>query len=438
LKKLTLQDAIIEAKKRGGKCLSNQYVNTTTPLLWQCSKGHIWKQQLTRIRNGGDWCPECGGTEKKDKAFCIEIAQSKEGKLLSSKYSNNKAKLLWECKKGHHFEMSLKQVQRGFWCTQCSGKYNFKSNEEIHNLLNKKRGRANLKKRKYKISEKIEVTCANGHTWSVSLYNLFENNSWCPQCNFFRGEEVCRAIFENLTEKKFPKKRPNWLKGKKGYPLELDGYCEDLKIAFEHQGRQHYQNQLSKFSNPEILERDKLKRKLCELKGVSLIEVPEIPKMLPLEHAINYVQESLGRLGIDTSNINLKDIDISTPTDESLLMIKNIAKSKGGKCLSRAYYGRHELLDFECRVGHKWKARPSDIKRGHWCAKCSKAGGKKKTIKDMQELAKQYGGECLSTTYVNSKHKLKWRCDKGHVWESRYDSFKNKRNWCPLCIKATG
>ena len=56
----------------------------------------------------------------------------------------------------------------------------------------------------------------------------------------------------------------------------------------------------------------------------------------------------------------------------------------------------------------------------------------------MQKIAKQYGGECLSTTYINSKHKLRWRCDKGHEWEARYDSFKTKKNWCSLCAQTTG
>ena len=69
MKKLTIQDATTEAKSRGGKCLSNKYIDTRTPLLWECSKGHVWKQKLSRIRNGGNWCPECGGTKKKDKVF---------------------------------------------------------------------------------------------------------------------------------------------------------------------------------------------------------------------------------------------------------------------------------------------------------------------------------------------------------------------------------
>ncbi|RHZ47262.1 hypothetical protein Glove_586g31 [Diversispora epigaea] len=38
---LTLKEACTIAKKNGGRCLSNQYTNNRTPLLWQCNKLHI-------------------------------------------------------------------------------------------------------------------------------------------------------------------------------------------------------------------------------------------------------------------------------------------------------------------------------------------------------------------------------------------------------------
>ena len=40
---------------------------------------------------------------------------------------------------------------------------------------------------------------------------------------------------------------------------------------------------------------------------------------------------------------------------------------------------------------------------------------KKLTIKDMQELAKARGGKCLSKKYVNGRVKLKWKCAEGHM-----------------------
>ena len=39
----------------------------------------------------------------------------------------------------------------------------------------------------------------------------------------------------------------------------------------------------------------------------------------------------------------------------------------------------------------------------------------KYTIQEMQEIADERGGECISTNYKNTKTKLKWKCAKGHT-----------------------
>ena len=58
---------------------------------------------------------------------------------------------------------------------------------------------------------------------------------------------------------------------------------------------------------------------------------------------------------------------------------------------------------------------------------------KKLTIEDMHTIAKERGGRCLSKTYVNVDTKLKWQCEKGHVWEAIPDCIKNRGQWCPYC-----
>ncbi len=54
------------------------------------------------------------------------------------------------------------------------------------------------------------------------------------------------------------------------------------------------------------------------------------------------------------------------------------------------------------------------------------------TIRDMQELASSRGGQCLSTEYVDTKTKLKWKCAFGHEWEATSRLLK-AGHWCPGC-----
>ena len=81
-------------------------------------------------------------------------------------------------------------------------------------------------------------------------------------------------IFENITGKAFPKKKSIFANNR----WELDGYNDELKIAFEQQGIQHYEY-LPHFHRDGIVdlqhqqERDESKRKQCIELGIRLIEV---------------------------------------------------------------------------------------------------------------------------------------------------------------------
>jgi len=110
--------------------------------------------------------------------------------------------------------------------------------------------------------------------------------------------------------------------------------------------------------------------------------------------------------------------------------MKVIAVIRGGKCLSKRYINNRTQLRWQCKRGHIWKATPTHIISGEWCPKCS--GNIKKTIKDMQILAKKMGGKCLSKRYVNNKTKLKWQCKKGHTWKAIPSNIV-RFHWCPRC-----
>ncbi|MEX2142942.1 MAG: zinc-ribbon domain-containing protein [Pirellulales bacterium] len=51
----------------------------------------------------------------------------------------------------------------------------------------------------------------------------------------------------------------------------------------------------------------------------------------------------------------------------------------------------------------------------------------------MHEIARHRGGHCLSKVYVNSKTPLEWKCGEGHTWEAAPANVKNQEQWCPHC-----
>ena len=113
-----------------------------------------------------------------------------------------------------------------------------------------------------------------------------------------------------------------------------------------------------------------------------------------------------------------------------IIELHEIAKCQGGKCLSDTYENSRTKLIWECSQGHRWEAASRNIKGGSWCHVCF--GNKKHTIDDMHDIAKKRGGKCLSSTYVNSKTKLIWECSQGHQWKAA--SRKIMRGiWCPAC-----
>lgn len=109
-----------------------------------------------------------------------------------------------------------------------------------------------------------------------------------------KGELLCRNYLETKFKLPFPKQRPQFLKNPvtKGALLELDCYNENLQLAVEYQGRQHYvftphfHKNYETFLNQKY--RDELKRILCSQNNVDLIEVPYY-----IEDIEDYLEEAL-------------------------------------------------------------------------------------------------------------------------------------------------
>lgn len=70
----------------------------------------------------------------------------------------------------------------------------------------------------------------------------------------------------------------------------------------------------------------------------------------------------------------LEDVADGDHTNRATILLKemrNLAKGKGGKCLSHKYYGNKSNLKFYCEKGHYFEESYFRVKRGFWCPQCS-------------------------------------------------------------------
>ena len=119
-----------------------------------------------------------------------------------------------------------------------------------------------------------------------------------------------------------------------------------------------------------------------------------------------------------------------TEEEARLRECHELAKAMGGLCLSISYANIRTLIRWRCSEGYEWDAQRGDVKSGHWCPHC--AGRAQHTIPELQAVAKEREGECLSMEYGNNKGTLRWRCSQGHEWECSANHIL-RGHWCPRC-----
>nr|QBK85886.1 MAG: uncharacterized protein LCMAC101_04810 [Marseillevirus LCMAC101] len=272
---LTIEVAQEEAKKRGGECLSDTYVNSRTKLIWRCSKGHEWNGLLENIRLQNTWCRKCDVINRSNSIEDAQrLAKKRGGKCLSTEYVNAEKHLKWKCKEGHVWETAYACVRDGKWCPECGSK-KLSLQDAIREA--KKRDGKCLETEYINGRIPMRWCCKEGHEWKAILESVRLAKSWCPYCPH-KSETACRKIFEKLFEDKFPKSRPEFLRRNNGHKLELDGYNEELEIAFEYQGLQHYEYPHPFHKTEKDFKRqqkrDRHKYRLCRENDIALVLVP--------------------------------------------------------------------------------------------------------------------------------------------------------------------
>ncbi len=437
-------------------------------LLVQCKEGHCWTTSAYVLVEEGKWCRKCMLSEAaKRRMRSIEEmqkwAEDRGGKCLSTEYKGIKTHLRWGCSKGHQWSAQPSNIQSGKWCPKCmklnmSDRFRRKDGIAVYASLAAEKGGKLLTTAEPKNARQVlDWECARGHRWKAKANNV-QNGRWCPTCSGGVGERICRIFFETLWGEPFPSSWPDWLR-KDGMRRQLDGYCEKLKVAFEHQGQQHYRKlEGKKFSRVVIKEQkseDQFKMVTCHKNGVALFHIPEIPSLTPLDQVKEVIRDQCLKKGISIpTGFDSKKIDLRKAWDYDLMeRLHNVAKKRGGKCLGTDFIGVREKYLWECKGGHQWEASATSIlhskswcpKYHHqWIAERIRTGIYKLPVtkpdplvfEKMNQKATLRGGILLDRDYKGVCRKYKWKCQKGHCWEASGDSILHANTWCPYCARV--
>jgi len=199
--------------------------------------------------------------------------------LLSDTYVNSKAKLLWKCAIcAYTFSMNWNGISQGRACPQCGGKVK-PSIGKITDFITKHHPGSKCVSTEYIDSKHyMSFLCANNHLFEMK-WNDVQQHYWCSHCSRKRTETICMELMSDIFNVSFT---PNVhffydLDNPKKY-YELDGYCSDTKLAFEYNGRQHYEYPNHCHKNEadfiSLQQRDKAKVQWCIDNGITLITIP--------------------------------------------------------------------------------------------------------------------------------------------------------------------
>ena len=125
--------------------------------------------------------------------------------------------------------------------------------------------------------------------WSVKLYNVSLNKTWCPKCNESKGEKRIRKWLKDRNIFYETQKTYNDLVGINNGLLSYDFYLPNYNLLIEYQGQFHDGNngcQKDKDLKRQQ-EHDRRKRQYAKDNNIKLLEI--------WYHDFNNIEEILER-----------------------------------------------------------------------------------------------------------------------------------------------
>lgn len=177
------QELSVIAEQRGGKLMDDAFKGWNVALRWQCAQGHQWTAVPSSIKFQGTWCPKCAGVTKKTLGDMQALAARNGGTCLSTDYLNARSNLLWRCSKGHEWLATPTSISsRKSWCPYCAGQKGAHLNIEEMKEVALQLGGECLSSEYKNSKTKLRWRCAQGHEWEAIPLNVISKKLWCPIC----------------------------------------------------------------------------------------------------------------------------------------------------------------------------------------------------------------------------------------------------------------
>jgi hypothetical protein len=305
-KTLTLDEMRALARRRGGECLSDRYINNRTKLKWRCAAGHQWQAAAGLIK-GGRWCPQCAHVTGLFLDELASIARSRGGGCLSTEYFNTKTPLLWRCRNGHEWTATPDSIRAGKWCALCA--HNRRLDIQAMQSLAEQRGGRCLSLRYVNNTRPLTWECRLGHRWRAAAASVTggtkRRGTWCPECYNLRRRFGERDSIEAMRE----------LACRRGGACLSEDYINSKSKLLWECGKGHRW------------------------------------------HAVPVTIRTGSWCPVCAGNMKL-----------TLEEFHLLAKRRGGKCLSQLYVNKETALRWRCALGHRWYARPGTVKANRLCA----------------------------------------------------------------------
>jgi hypothetical protein len=427
--KIQLEDVLKELEHKNYELLNvKEFKNTNSKGEFLCKIHNIkWNCGIRYVLKDIQYCSDC---KKNKPIYTLDEILLLNGFKLNKKLKNGYGE--FECMYGHIWKTQINHIKSlSSGCSEC-----FRPKITLNMIKDKIRQKNYilLNEEEFKNTrEDGTFQCKYNHTWSTCIYNVYAERSGCPICSMPLCEKMCMFILNKLFNNNFYKTR-NVLPSK----LELDGYCKELKIAFEYNGIVHYVEHPNFFHKNGSLEsqikRDEQKVKECAELGITLIIIPYqyntfmiikdyiISELHKFQHLDNLYNENL-----DWENLKLEYYqtwEFLDDNPEEFIEIKKIIEKQNGKCLSDKYINTKRKLRIKCSNEEHpiFEMNSNDLKRGRWCPKCGKCA-LKKTKESINEYLKPFNFKLLDE-YINSSTKYSFSCNNNHIINCTWNNIK--------------